>query len=128
MESEARYGVTAICEAPDSKEMTLNEYQALALQTAIFSTDKNISYLTLALCGEVGELADKVKKVLRDKGGQFYAPDMAAIAMELGDALYYMANIAKFLGYGLSDIARLNVEKIQGRIDRGTLQGSGDNR
>jgi NTP pyrophosphatase (non-canonical NTP hydrolase) len=122
------YGVTAICESPDSKELTLNEYQALALQTAIFSTDKNISYLTLALCGEVGEVADKVKKVIRDKHGQFYAPDMAAIALELGDAMWYIANIAKFLGYGLSDIGRLNLEKIQSRIERGTLHGSGDER
>lgn len=128
MEQIPGYGVTAICESPDSKELTLNEYQALALQTAIFSTDMNISYLTLALCGEVGEVADKVKKVIRDKHGQFYAPDMAAIALELGDAMWYIANIAKFLGYGLSDIGRLNLEKIQSRIERGTLHGSGDER
>ena len=128
MEQTPGCGVTAICESPDSKELTLNEYQALALQTAIFSTDMNISYLTLALCGEVGEVADKVKKVIRDKHGQFYAPDMAAIALELGDAMWYIANIAKFLGYGLSDIGRLNLEKIQSRIERGTLHGSGDER
>lgn len=128
MEQIPGSGVTAICESPDSKELTLNEYQALALQTAIFSTDMNISYLTLALCGEVGEVADKVKKVIRDKHGQFYAPDMAAIALELGDAMWYIANIAKFLGYGLSDIGRLNLEKIQSRIERGTLHGSGDER
>ena len=128
MEQIPEYGATAICESPDSKELTLNEYQALALQTAIFSTDMNISYLTLALCGEVGEVADKVKKVIRDKHGQFYAPDMAAIALELGDAMWYIANIAKFLGYGLSDIGRLNLEKIQSRIERGTLHGSGDER
>ncbi|MCZ2855457.1 MAG: nucleoside triphosphate pyrophosphohydrolase family protein [Candidatus Bathyarchaeota archaeon] len=108
--------------------MSLDQYQRLALETALFPTDKNLSYLTLALCGEVGEVAEKVKKVMRDKGGQFYAPDMAAIALELGDAMWYIANIAKFLGYGLSDIAKLNIEKIQGRIERGTLHGSGDER
>lgn len=127
-EETPRYGVTAICESPDGKEMSLNEYQRLALETAIFPTDKSISYLTLALCGEAGEVADKVKKVLRDKNGQFYAPDMAAIALGLGDVMWYIANMAKFLGYGLSDIAKLNIEKIQGRIERGTLHGSGDDR
>lgn len=127
-EEAPKYEVTAICESPDNEKLSFDRYQDFALQTAMFPTDKNLSYLTIALCGEVGEVADKVKKVMRDKGGRFYAPDMVAIAMELGDALWYMANIAKFLGYGLSDIARLNVDKIRGRIERGTLQGKGDER
>lgn len=108
--------------------MELNNYQKAALSTAIYPNDGNISYLALAICGEAGELADKVKKVLRDKQGQFYMPDLTAIAMELGDVLWYVANLAKVLGYDLSDIATLNLEKINGRVERGTLHGTGDNR
>lgn len=129
-EEAPQYGnePTYIVSPPQVDGMSLNEYQRFALETAVFPTDKNISYLALALCGECGEVANKVKKVLRDKNGQFYAPDIVAIALELGDVLWYIANLARFLGYGLSDIAMLNIEKIQGRIERGTLQGIGDNR
>lgn len=108
--------------------MELNEYQAEALSTAIYPNDNNISYLALAICGEAGELADKVKKVLRDKNGQFYIADLSAIALELGDILWYAANLSKVLGYDLSDIAQMNIEKINGRVERGTIHGTGDNR
>lgn len=108
--------------------MKLNEYQKAAMATAIRPNDNSISYLALAICGEAGELADKVKKVIRDKQGQFYIPDLTAIAMELGDILWYAANLAKVLGYDLSDIAQLNIEKINGRVERGTIHGEGDNR
>lgn len=123
------YKAVAICEPPESnKGMTLDEYQQTALSTAIYPHDREIPYLALALCGEAGEVADKVKKVLRDKGGQYFAPDIHAIALELGDVLWYAANLAQVLGYKLSDIARLNKEKINGRIERGTLHGAGDER
>lgn len=108
--------------------MELNEYQKAALSTAIYPNDYNISYLALAICGEAGELADKVKKVIRDKNGQFYIADLSAIALELGDILWYVANLAKVLGYDLSDIAQMNIEKINGRVERGTIHGTGDNR
>lgn len=107
--------------------MELNEYQKAALSTAIYPNDNNISYLALAICGEAGELADKVKKVIRDKNGQFYIADLSAIALELGDILWYAANLAKVLGYDLSDIAQMNIEKINGRVERGTIHGTGDN-
>ena len=89
--------------------MELNEYQKAALSTAIYPNDNNISYLALAICGEAGELADKVKKVIRDKNGQFYIADLSAIALELGDILWYAANLAKVLGYDLSDFAQMNI-------------------
>lgn len=106
--------------------MEMNEYQSKALEAAIYPNDGKISYLTLALCGEVGEVADKVKKVMRDKEGRFYSPDITAIALELGDALWYIANIAHILGFKLSDIAELNLKKIKDRADRDTIHGSGD--
>lgn len=81
-EETAEHKIAVMCEPPGNGGMSLDQYQRLALETALFPTDKNLSYLTLALCGEVGEVAEKVKKVMRDKGGQFYAPDMAAIALD----------------------------------------------
>ncbi len=109
-------------------DISMNDYQEAALSTAIYPNDGKISYLALAICGEAGELADKVKKVLRDKKGQFYNADLTAIALELGDILWYGANLAKVLGFDLSEIANLNIEKIKGRVRRGTIHGNGDNR
>lgn len=126
--SDEKYEVTAICSPPGKQRMALNEYQQAALSTAIYPHDHEISYLALALCGEAGEMADKVKKVLRDKDGRFFAPDIQAIANELGDVLWYAANLAHVLGYKLSDIAQMNIDKINSRMERGTLHGEGDNR
>lgn len=108
--------------------MTLNDYQKSAKETAIYPNDNNISYLALAICGEAGELADKVKKVLRDKQGQFRQSDITAIALELGDVMWYASNLAHTLGFSLEDIARMNIAKIKDRVNRGTLHGSGDYR
>ena len=107
--------------------MELNEYQAKAAETSEPQCE-TISYLALALCGEAGEVAEKVKKVLRDKNGKFYAPDLAGIALELGDVLWYASILAKVIGYKLEDIANLNLEKIESRVKRGVLHGSGDKR
>ncbi len=108
--------------------MELNDYQKAALATAIYPNDGNISYLALALCGEAGEFANKVKKVLRDKDSQFEESDKRALALELGDVMWYAANIAHVLGYDLSEVARMNREKVAERIERGTLHGDGDYR
>lgn len=108
--------------------MELNDYQKAALATAIYPNDGTVSYLALAISGEAGELADKVKKVLRDKNGIFSEADKKALALELGDVMWYVANLSEVLGYPLSDIAQMNIEKIAGRVKRGTLHGAGDNR
>lgn len=108
--------------------MELNNFQKAALATAIYPNDGTVSYLALAICGEAGELADKVKKVLRDKDGKFAESDKRALALELGDVMWYVANLAHILGYDLSDVARMNINKIAGRIERGTIHGAGDNR
>lgn len=65
----------------------------------------------MALCGEAGEVADKVKKIIRDKDGRYYAPDLAAIAMEIGDVLWYGATLAKALGYDLNSVAELMIAR-----------------
>ena len=109
--------------------MELNEYQAEALSTAIYPNDNKVEYLALALCGEAGEVADKVKKIIRDHNGDFSDKDTRdRIAYELGDVLWYAANPANAIGYTLSDIAEINLQKINSRAQRGTLHGSGDNR
>lgn len=106
--------------------MTLNEYQQKALETAIYPTP--IIYPALGLCGESGEVADKVKKVLRDNHSEFADDKKAEIAKEIGDVLWYCATLSNDLGYTLDDIAEMNYQKLHSRQLRGKLGGSGDNR
>ena len=106
--------------------MTLNEYQQKALETAIYPTP--IIYPALGLCGESGEVADKVKKVIRDNNSEFTSEKKAEIAKEIGDVLWYCATLSKDLGYTLDEIAERNYQKLHSRQLRGKLGGNGDNR
>lgn len=108
------------------REMTMNEYQNLALETAVYP--QPIIYPTLGLTGEADEVSDKIKKVLRDNNSQFTADKKIEIAKEIGDVLWYCATLSHDLGYTLEDIARMNYEKLHSRQERGKLHGSGDNR
>ena len=107
----------------NSHEMSLNEYQRKARSTVIYPASCAILYPTLGMVGEAGEVANKVKKILRDN--KFDRDD---IAKELGDVLWYLAILAKDLGFNLSDIAYDNLKKLEDRQKRGTLGGSGDKR
>jgi NTP pyrophosphatase (non-canonical NTP hydrolase) len=109
-------------------ELSLNQYQELAKSTAVFPEHMGIIYCALALGGESGEAQEKVKKVIRDSGGEFTPEKCEAIAMELGDVLWYLANLADQLGFKLSDVAQMNLDKLQSRKERGVIQGSGDAR
>lgn len=106
----------------------LNEYQNRALETAQYPQDKRIIYPTLGLAGESGEVADKVKKVIRDNGQKFDKEKCKAIALELSDVLWYCATLAFDLGYTLQEIAEMNYEKLSSRKERGKISGSGDYR
>jgi len=106
-----------------NKSMGLNDYQKLAAKTAIYKSTHSILYPALGLAGEAGEVANKVKKMLRD--GDF---DRQAIAAEVGDVLWYVAALCRDLNIDLQDIAMGNLEKLYGRKARGTLTGSGDTR
>ena len=106
--------------------LTLNRYQELAEETAIYPLP--IIYPALGLAGEAGEVADKVKKVLRDHNSAFTQEIKREIAMEVGDVLWYCAAIARDLGYALEDIGMMNYEKLKPRQRRGAISGSGDNR
>ena len=108
--------------------MDINAYQAAAKETAIYPKDTGILYTTLGLNGEAGEVADKVKKIIRDHGGERDDASRESIMMELGDVLWYIANLATELGYSLRDIAGTNIQKLQDRQQRNKLHGSGDSR
>lgn len=108
--------------------MKLNEYQKEAEVTAVYPSEQNIIYPALGLNGEAGEVADKVKKVLRDCNGEFTGEKKQEIALELGDVLWYVAIMARDIGYSLEQIAEFNIEKLRSRQKRGVLGGSGDNR
>ena len=108
--------------------MDFQDYQQKARETAIYPSEYSILYPTLGLCGEAGEVAEKVKKVIRDKGGKFDETDRMNVRKELGDVLWYMAQICSDLDLRLESVAMANVEKLRLRKEKGTLSGSGDDR
>ena len=112
----------------EKEHMTFDEYQQRALATAIYPREAGIVYPVLGLAGESGEVADKVKKTIRDHDGVFDQEVRIEIAKEAGDVLWYLAALARELGMSLEDIAGMNIEKISSRSMRGKLHGSGDNR
>jgi len=109
--------------------MDLNHYQRESRKTALYpNVGSNAIYPTLGLVGEAGEVADKVKKILRDKKGIFDKESKDAIKFELGDVLWYISQLSNELGYELEEVANANLEKLNSRQSRGQIQGSGDNR
>ena len=106
---------------------SFDEYQKFAVATAD-PCAKDPLYLAVGLCEEAGEAGGKVKKTMRDHLGVFDIERRSAIATELGDTLWYLANQAHRMGFTLSEIAELNMRKIKGRIERKTLHGEGDKR
>jgi len=109
--------------------MTFEEYQKQSRKFAIYyDKDSNYVYPTLGLAGETGEIAEKIKKVLRDKGGVVDEETKQLIAKELGDVLWYLSQLATELNLSLDEVAVTNIEKLTSRQDRGKIQGDGDNR
>lgn len=106
-----------------------NEYQCLALDTAIYpNRGSNFVYPALGLVGEAGEVADKLKKVIRDNDGVLTDPVREAVAKELSDVAWYLAVLAWELDYSLDEIFDINITKLKSRKERGVLSGSGDAR
>ena len=109
--------------------MELNHYQKESRKTALYpDVGNNAIYPTLGLVGEAGEVADKVKKILRDKQGLFDEDSKEEIKFELGDVLWYISQLSSELGYDLEEVANSNLKKLNSRMKRGQIQGSGDNR
>jgi NTP pyrophosphatase (non-canonical NTP hydrolase) len=110
--------------------MNLNDYQQQALKTASSTGDdfKDLLHWVLGINGEAGEVAEKLKKIIRDKDSTISEADKQELAKEVGDVLWYLAVFAHQLGVPLQDIAQANLEKLKSRQARGVLGGSGDNR
>jgi len=109
--------------------MEFKEYQKESRKTAIYpDKGNNYVYPTLGLAGESGEIAEKIKKVIRDKEGVVDDETRDLIKKELGDVLWYISQIASELDLSLEDVARGNIEKLLSRLERGKIGGSGDNR
>ena len=106
-----------------NSELTLNAYQQSAAKTAIYKAEHQVVYPALGLAAEAGEVANKVKKILRD--GNF---DRDAIADEVGDCLWYIAALCRDLNVDMADLAQRNLDKLSDRQKRGTLKGNGDKR
>jgi NTP pyrophosphatase (non-canonical NTP hydrolase) len=106
----------------------ISEYQRLSRRTAEYPRDAWLAYPALGLAGEAGEVAEHAKKAIRDDGGQVSDERRAAMAKELGDVLWYVAQLASELNLDLSEIAQGNLDKLLSRQQRGVLSGSGDDR
>jgi NTP pyrophosphatase (non-canonical NTP hydrolase) len=109
--------------------MEFNQYQEKSRETAIYpKIGESFVYPALGLGDEAGEVLGKIKKIFRDKNGILDEETREEIGKELGDVLWYLSQLSTELDLSLDEIAKNNLEKLQSRKERGTLNGSGDNR
>lgn len=108
--------------------MTFDDYQIAAARTAIYPEDAKILYSAMGLAGEAGEVANQVKKIIRDDDCELTPERQAQIAKEIGGVLWYCAALATDMHLNLGDIARENIAILASRQDRGALTGDGDDR
>lgn len=119
--------------------MNFNQYQKQAEKYAIYRDEDKVLYPALGLASEAGEVCDKIKKAMRDRAGldaatsrsdilQINLKEREAVLAELGDVLWYVAALATDFNADLSDIARANLDKLEDRMNRNKIKGSGDNR
>jgi NTP pyrophosphatase (non-canonical NTP hydrolase) len=108
--------------------MELSEYQRLSRRTAEYPREAWLAYPALGLAGEAGEVAEHAKKAIRDDGGEVLPERREAMAKELGDVLWYVAQLVSELELDLDEVAGENLEKLLSRQRRGVLSGSGDDR
>jgi NTP pyrophosphatase (non-canonical NTP hydrolase) len=109
--------------------MDFDTYQRESRKTALYpAIGHGVIYPTLGLANEAGEVAGKIKKVFRDKAGVIGDAERDALTAELGDVLWYLAQVASELGISLDEVASHNLDKLFSRQARGKLTGDGDNR
>lgn len=109
--------------------LTVNDYQEKACSTAIYpNRGNNLTYTVLGLLGESGEVAEKLKKLIRDEGGVMTDAYREKMALEVSDVAWYLAMVAYELDYSLEEIFQMNLDKLASRAQRGVLSGSGDDR
>lgn len=135
-EETPRYGIAAICSAPNSG-LTLNEYQSRAMTTCMDSCD-NHAYMLTGLIGEVGELFGKIAKHIRKDKMLIYDNELMSLGLseqelhdlksEVGDCQWFIAGLCKVMSWTLEEVCRENLSKLASRKERGVIDGSGDNR
>lgn len=110
--------------------MTFDEYQKQALTTVKNNKDPLMekTIWAMGIAGEAGEVVEKWKKIVAYKEGEVSDEDLAELAKELGDVVWYIAVMAHSLGLSFEDIMQRNVQKLQDRQQRGVITGAGDNR
>lgn len=111
--------------------MEFAEYQKKASTTATFTgkqEEHQLMYLTLGVCGEAGEIAEKIKKMIRNDEGVLTDETRALLKLEIGDVLWYLSQLSRVLGFTLDDAAQANITKIMDRRARGVIKSSGDTR
>lgn len=108
--------------------MRMNEYQDFAESTAIYDPERGLTYTALGVAGEAGEVADLVKKSIRDDNNTVSEERKDKLVLELGDVMWYVANMARELGVELETVAQLNVRKLRKRQEEDKLKGDGDYR
>ena len=112
-----------------ARRVDLSDYQRRSRATALYpGLGESLTYPALGLCGEAGEAAEQVKKALRDDAGTLTPERRGALEQELGDVLWYLAQLATEAGLDLGQVAVANLDKLAARAARGTLHGSGDDR
>ncbi len=109
--------------------MDFSKYQKESRKTALYpDLGEDFVYPALGVAGEAGEVVENVKKVLRDDGRKITTERKEAIKKEMGDLLWYLAQLATEFDIDLNDVAEENLKKLRSRKKRGTLHGDGDNR
>lgn len=140
-EKAPKFTAVAICEPPEAKELTLNEYQRRAMTTCMDSC-KNESYMMLNLVGEVGELASKMAKAIRkgkavvdrnrfitEYGGDAMTEqEIHDLKAEAGDCAWQLAGLCTVMDWTLEEVCQENLDKLASRKERGVISGEGDNR
>ncbi len=108
--------------------MDINEYQKWSDRTAIYPKEEELSYIALGLAGEGGEVANLVKKIIRDDGKVLTEDKKDKLIDELGDCFWYLARFAQMLDVPMSEILQRNHDKLESRLERNKIGGSGDKR
>jgi NTP pyrophosphatase (non-canonical NTP hydrolase) len=109
--------------------MDFTTYQTKSRKTARYpSIGHPLIYPTLGLTNEAGEVAGKIKKIFRDNNGLIGEAERLALKGELGDVLWYLAQVCTELDLSMDEVAEHNIDKLYSRLERGTIGGEGDNR
>lgn len=111
-----------------SRTVGISQYPLEVAKYAIYPGDRGIEYLVMGMCSEAGEVAGKLKKIIRDKEGIMDRESQDAMADEVGDVLWYVTMLSMELGFTLDQIADRNASKLRSRSERNAIKGDGDNR